>query len=125
VEFVHAGASGFIMKDATKMSFLGTIRSVAKGLNIIPAPVTGSLFSHVIDHAFKGGGVKPIDAVRMTKRELEIIALIADGLSNQEIGQHLHIAVYTVKSHVHNILEKLTLHSRLQISAYVHNEGHL
>jgi two-component system nitrate/nitrite response regulator NarL len=58
----------------------------------------------------------------MTKRERGIIALIADGLSNKEIAQRLNIATYTVKSHVHNILEKLALHSRLQISAYAQDE---
>ena len=55
------------------------------------------------------------NAVRMTKREREIIALIADGQSNKQIADNLNIATYTVKSHVHNILEKLTLHSRLQM----------
>ena len=122
VEFVEAGASGFIMKDATRASFLGTIRSVAKGAKVIPPPVTDSLFAHVIDYAFKEGKGNPTGAVRMTKREREIMALIADGLSNKEIGQQLNIATFTVKSHVHNILEKLALHSRLQISAHFHNE---
>jgi DNA-binding NarL/FixJ family response regulator len=59
----------------------------------------------------------------MTKREREIIALIADALSNKEIAERLNIATYTVKSHVHNILEKLALHSRLQISKYVTDDG--
>lgn len=116
VEFVGAGASGFIMKDAREVDFLGTIRSVAKGTKIIPPPLTGSLFSHVVEHAFKEGKDRPTDAVRLTKREREIVALIADGLSNKEIAQRLSIATYTVKSHVHNILEKLVLHSRLQIA---------
>jgi hypothetical protein len=50
----------------------------------------------------------------MTKREREVIELIAEGLSNKEIAQQLNIATYTVKSHVHNILDKLALHTRLQ-----------
>jgi len=49
--------------------------------------------------------------------------LIAEGMSNKEIAQRLSIATYTVKSHVHNILEKLALHSRLQIAAYTHRAG--
>jgi DNA-binding NarL/FixJ family response regulator len=59
----------------------------------------------------------------MTTREREIISLIAEGLSNKEIAQRLNVATYTVKSHVHNILEKLALHSRLQIAMYDHNDG--
>jgi DNA-binding NarL/FixJ family response regulator len=56
----------------------------------------------------------------MTKREREIINLIAEGMSNKEIAHQLSLATYTVKSHVHNILEKLALHSRLQIAAHAH-----
>lgn len=123
VEFVQAGASGFILKDATVKDFLSTIRSVAKGQKVLPLQLTGSLFSHVVEYALKAGKGKPTHAVRMTKREREVIALIADALSNKEIAQRLHIATYTVKSHVHNILEKLALHSRLQIALYSNNDS--
>ena len=57
----------------------------------------------------------------MTKREREITVLIADGLSNKEIALRLNIATYTVKSHVHNIMEKLALHTRLEVATYTHN----
>jgi len=123
VEFVEAGASGFILKDATVQEFLGTIRSVAQGVNVLPPSLTGSLFSHVIESALKKTKGKLINAVRMTKREREVIVLIADGMSNKEIAQRLNIAIYTVKSHVHNIMEKLALHSRLQIAKYTHEEN--
>jgi DNA-binding NarL/FixJ family response regulator len=116
VELVEAGASGFILKDATMEDFLGTIRAVAGGTKVLPPSLAGSLFSHVIESALKKGKGKLTNAARMTKREREIIALIADGLSNKEIAQRLDIATFTVKSHVHNILEKLALQSRLQIA---------
>jgi two-component system NarL family response regulator len=122
VEFVEAGASGFILKDATVKEFLGTIRSVAQGVKVLPPSLTGSLFSHVIEFALKKRNGKMTNAVRMTKREREIIVLIADGLSNKEIAQQLNIATHTVKSHVHNIMEKLALHTRLQIAKYTHEE---
>jgi DNA-binding NarL/FixJ family response regulator len=123
VEFVSAGASGFILKDATVKEFLGAIRSVAQGDKVLPPSLTDSLFSHVVDLALKKRKGKVSSAVRMTKRELEIIALIADGMSNKEIAQRLNIAVHTVKSHVHNIMEKLALHSRLQIAKFIHEEN--
>jgi DNA-binding NarL/FixJ family response regulator len=122
IEWVEAGASGFILKDATVEDFLGTIRSVARGAKVLPPSLAGSLFSHVIDNALKKGKGKLANAVRMTKREREIISLIAEGLSNKEIAQRLNVATYTVKSHVHNILEKLALHSRLQIAMFTHND---
>jgi DNA-binding NarL/FixJ family response regulator len=122
VESIEAGASGFIMKDATVKDFLGTIRSVYHGVKVLPPSLAGSIFSHVIEHTLKNGKGKITDAVRMTKREREIIAIIADGHSNKEIAQQLNIATHTVKSHVHNIMEKLALHSRLQIATYSHEK---
>ena len=59
----------------------------------------------------------------MTPREREVINLIAEGLGNKEIAARLHIATDTVKSHVRNIMEKLMLHTRLQIAAFAHRES--
>jgi DNA-binding NarL/FixJ family response regulator len=118
IEFVQAGAAGFILKDATIEDFIGTIRSVARGMSILPPLLTGSLFTHVVDLALQKGNGKLSDAVRMTKREREIIVLIAEGMSNKEIAQTLNLSIYTVKSHIHNILEKMALHSRLEIATY-------
>ncbi|MHB1050340.1 MAG: LuxR C-terminal-related transcriptional regulator [Bacteroidota bacterium] len=122
VEFIEAGASGFILKDATVPEFISTIRSVAEGHKILPPALTSSLFTHVIDIALKKRKGAITKAVRMTGREREIIALIGEGLSNKEIGANLNIATFTVKSHVHNILEKLALHSRLQIAVHAHDD---
>ena len=116
--FVKAGASGFILKNASPDDFLETIRAVAEGANILPSNLTDSLFSEIIDRALKGGKVKLKDAVRLTKREREIIGLIADGLSNKEIGQKLSVSDFTIKSHVRNIMEKLTLHTHLEVANY-------
>ena len=69
--------------------------------------------------ALKNDGGIPADAIQFTPRERQVVDLIAEGLSNKEIAESLHIATYTVKSHVHNILEKLALSTRLQIAAFV------
>jgi len=120
IEFVEAGAAGFILKDATVEDVFGTIRSVARGTKVLPPPLAESLFTHVVEQALqRGKGTFP-DAVRMTKREREIILLIAEGMSNKGIAQRLNLSTYTVKSHVHNILEKMALHSRLQIATHYH-----
>jgi DNA-binding NarL/FixJ family response regulator len=58
----------------------------------------------------------------MTKREREIIVLIAEGMSNKEIALKLNISTHTVKSHVHNVMEKLALHTRLQIAKFMHDD---
>ena len=56
----------------------------------------------------------------MTKRERQVNELIADGFTNREIAQKLHLSTYTIKSHVHNILEKLSLHAHVQIAKHAH-----
>jgi DNA-binding NarL/FixJ family response regulator len=125
LQFVKAGASGFILKDATPDDFLATIRSVAEGGKVLPPILNGSLFSQIIEHAVEGGRINLNKAIRMTKREREVIGLISDGLSNKEIGLRLHIATYTIKSHVHNIMEKLALHTRLEVANYAFTDGTL
>lgn len=120
VDFVEAGAAGFVLKDATIADVLGTIRAVAQGTKILPPLLTSSLFTHVVDHAFRRKKGDLLSAVRMTRREREVVVLIAEGMSNKEIAAKLNLSTYTVKSHIHNILEKMALHSRLEIAAHMH-----
>ena len=123
LEFVRAGVSGFILKDATIDDFLKTIRLVSQGIKVLPSLLTGSLFSQIVDHAVLGAkehSSKLMESVRMTKRERQVIELVSEGMTNKEIAQRLHLSTYTVKSHVHNILEKLALHTRVQIAKYAH-----
>lgn len=120
-EFVQAGVSGFMLKDISVTEFLKTIRSVYDGIRVLPAHLTGSLFSQIVEHAIDGlQPTKLEESVRMTKREKQVIELIADGFTNKEIAQKLHLSTYTVKSHVHNILEKLALNTRVQIAKHAH-----
>jgi DNA-binding NarL/FixJ family response regulator len=122
IQFIQAGASGFLMKDATRDDLFVTIRSVAAGATVVPPALASALLSYIAAQAAHGTpGVA--ESIRMTRREREIAALIAQGLSNKEIAQRLNVAPYTVKSHVHSILERLALHSRLQIAALVHGTG--
>jgi DNA-binding NarL/FixJ family response regulator len=123
VEFVNAGVSGFIMKDATLEDLVNTIRTVAEGARVLPPRMTGTLFSRIARDAVAKGRPGALLSVRMTPREREVINLIAEGLSNREIAERLRIATYTVRSHVRNVMEKLMLHTRLQIAAYAHRDG--
>jgi DNA-binding NarL/FixJ family response regulator len=120
-EFIQAGVSGFILQDASITEFLKTIRSVYQGIQVLPPHLTGSLFSQIVEqtiHSSKPSAI--VESVRMTKREKQVIELISDGATNKEIAQKLHLSTYTVKSHVHNILEKLALSTRIQIAKYAH-----
>ncbi len=121
--FVRSGVSGFIMKDASVEEFIETIRIVATGAQVLPRALTESLFSQIMrDDALATPAVLD-ESVRLTARERQIMDLLGAGLSNKEIAAGLHIAVHTVKSHVHNILEKLSLHTRMEVAAYSHGPG--
>ena len=123
-EFVQAGVSGFILKDANVTEFFKTIRSVYQGTQVLPPNLTGSLFSQIVDKAvIESSPSKIIESVKMTKRERQVIDLVADGLTNKEVAQRLHLSTYTVKSHIHNILEKLALHTRVQIANYAYTSN--
>ncbi len=117
VGFIKVGACGFIMKDATIDVLAGTIRLVAAGQDVLPPAMAATVFSHIAGTPSASSNPR---SVRLTRREGEIVGLIAEGLSNKEIAQQIHLSPYTVKSHVRNILEKLALHSRLQVAAYVY-----
>lgn len=121
-EFVNAGVSGFLTKDATLEELVRAIRTVVQGTAVLPLEMTGTLLSRIANEAAARSGPKALAAVRMTPREREVINLIAEGSSNKEIAGRLRIATHTVKSHVRNIMEKLTLHTRLQIAAYAHRD---
>jgi len=122
VQFVNAGVAGFILKDATLDEFVGTIRSVAEGARVLPPRMTSTLFSQIARAAVQRSPAAAREAVRMTPREREVIALIATGKSNKAIATELNVATDTVKSHVRNVMDKLALHSRLEIAAYAHNQ---
>ena len=121
--YVRAGASGFIMKDASVEEYLATIRAVAAGAEALPAPLTRSLFMEIVRNHQGGAAATAEPAERLTARERAVVDYLAQGLSNKEIAKRMNIAVHTVKSHVHNILEKLGLQSRLEVAGFKHAAG--
>jgi DNA-binding NarL/FixJ family response regulator len=123
VEFVTAGVAGFIVKDATLEEFLATIRSVARGDTILPPAMASTLFSQIIEEATLRGPAEVSEATDLTVRERKVVSLIGEGLSNKAIARMLGISPHTVKSHVRNIMDKLALHSRLQIAAHMHRSA--
>ena len=120
VEFVKAGGCGFILKDAPFSDYIATIKAVAGGARVLPPILTKSLFLQILEAALITGISEPDESIVLTRREQEVVGLISDGLSNKEIAERLHIATHTVKGHVHNILEKLALSTRLEIAAFAH-----
>jgi DNA-binding NarL/FixJ family response regulator len=118
--FVRAGAAGFLLKEASLDDLVRTIRAVVDGGSVLPEQLTTSLFGQIARHGVRDGRGPALAAVRLTPRERQVMELIGNGLSNKEIARRLQVALHTVKSHVHNVLEKLALHSRLEVAAFTH-----
>lgn len=112
---IEAGASGYVLKEASFNYLVETIRSANRGESFCSPQMAASLFSRVAELA---GERLPRSAIKLTPREIEVINKIAEGLSNKEIAQKLSIELQTVKNHVHNILDKLQLHNRLEAVQY-------
>ena len=117
LQLIKAGANGFVLKNTKSKDLLRILQSITKGATILPSLLVNSLFSQVVENAVESK-VSVEKTANMTKREQEVIKFVSDGLSNKEIGQNMHVSTYTVKSHIHNIMEKLALHTRLDIANF-------
>ncbi len=115
-DLIGAGATAFLMTEATTDDIVAIVHDVASGERSLPPELTHSLFAQLVRE--RAALVDAADSMMLTAREREIIAQLAEGLSNKEIAARLHIAIHTVKSHVHNILGKLSLRSRLEVVAH-------
>jgi DNA-binding NarL/FixJ family response regulator len=111
---LRAGARGYLLKTADPQEIIAAVRTVAGGGTVFDPDVTAAV----------ADGVRNDDAlVQLTERELEVLKLIAAGLSNQEIGDALYIGVKTVKTHVSNILAKLGVYDRTQAAVFALRHG--
>jgi DNA-binding NarL/FixJ family response regulator len=116
VECAEAGIVGYVGRDASLLDLIATVRSVADGETLCTPRMAARLMRRVAELANqpRSSRIPP----RLTRRELQIVVLIDEGLSNKEIAQRLHIELPTVKHHVHNVIEKLGVRSRLQVAAH-------
>ncbi|MEU4634102.1 response regulator [Micromonospora chalcea] len=120
-EALRAGASGFLLKDAPPAQLLHGVRTVASGAALLAPEVTRQLVGRYAARIRPAEGA-PAD-VGLTPRELEVLRLIADGLSNSEIAARLVISQETVKTYVSRILTKLDLRDRVQAVVYAYRTG--
>lgn len=106
---IMAGASGYVLKEIRSSDLVGAIRTVAAGQSLIDP----SLTSRVLDRVRNGPATAP-ELATLTEQELKLLGLIAEGLTNRQIGEHMFLAEKTVKNYVSNILAKLGLERRTQ-----------
>ena len=115
---VKAGALGYLLKDATPDELLTAVRNVNRG-----EPAMNSIIANNLMREIRRESDLPPTAEPLTVREVEVLKLVAQGKSNQEIAETLVISERTVRTHVSNILSKLHLANRTQAALYALREG--
>ncbi len=119
---IKAGANGYLLKEISIEEVADAIRSVTTGQSLL-SPSMASKLLNEFNALAKQADEKPrLAAPRLTTRELEVLKLVAQGMSNRDVAEQLFIAENTVKNHVRNILEKLQLHSRMEAVVYAVRE---
>ncbi|UMG94657.1 response regulator transcription factor [Nocardioides sp. TF02-7] len=119
-EAVKSGASGYLLKDSSIEEVAQGIRVVAEGQSLISPSMAAKLIDEFKTMSKPERASGP--ALKLTDRELEVLRLVAKGLSNRDVAQRLAISENTVKNHVRNMLEKLQLHSRMEAVMYAVRE---
>jgi DNA-binding NarL/FixJ family response regulator len=118
---LRAGASGFLLKDVKAAQLVDAIRTIAAGEALIAPAITKRLVAEFAARPLKLQ--RPPKLAELTPRELEVLTLIAQGLSNREIARHLVVGEATVKTHVTRILAKLRLRDRVQAVVLAYESG--
>jgi DNA-binding NarL/FixJ family response regulator len=121
-EALRAGASGFLVKDAPADQLVTAVRCLAAGDALIDPSITRRLITRFALAARRTGGLPP-ELDRLTARELDVLRLVARGLSNNEIARELVVEENTVKTHVSRILTKLNLRDRVQAVVVAYETG--
>ena len=119
-EAIKAGASGYLLKEVDPSEIADALRQIHEGHSLLSPAVASKLVSEfaAISKRSDERATRPT----LTDRELEVLRLAADGLTNRQIGRRLQISENTVKNHIRNILEKLHLHSRMEAVLYAVRE---
>lgn len=121
LRYVEAGAAGYVLKDDSLDEMIETIRAAEEGEVFVSPKIAAAMMERLSDLAQMFSDVENsvTDDADLTDRELEVLELIGEGLTNQQISERLVIEVGTVKNHVHSILEKLNVSSRGEAAAYL------
>jgi DNA-binding NarL/FixJ family response regulator len=122
-EALRAGASGFLLKDAPADELVAAIRVVAAGDSLLAPGVTRRVIDAFVQRAPQPATVRDERLATLTPREVEVLGLLARGLSNLDIAERLFVSEGTTKTHVSNVLMKLGLRDRVQAVIFAYENG--
>ncbi|MBE9912564.1 response regulator transcription factor [Paenibacillus donghaensis] len=117
VEAVEAGAVSYVLKTVSADELIYALQGAKRGMPVMTGDVSQALTRGIRQRTVQG------DSSGMTEREKEVLLLIAEGKSNKDIAEELHISIKTVKTHVSNLLMKCELEDRTQLAIYAHRKG--
>nr|WP_138494279.1 response regulator transcription factor [Paenibacillus pinistramenti] len=117
VEAIEAGAVSYVLKTVSAEELIYALQGAYRGMPVMTGDVAQALTRGIRQKTVQG------DTAGLTEREKEVLLLIAEGKSNKEIGEELHISIKTVKTHVSNLLMKCELEDRTQLAIYAHRQG--
>ena len=120
LQAIEAGAITYVLKTVSSDELAHVIRSSYRGLQVMNSEVSQALTRGLRQRSTQSG---QDDGAGLTSREMEVMLLIADGKSNKDIAEELHISIKTVKTHVSNLLMKCEVEDRTQLAIYAHRKG--
>jgi two-component system, NarL family, nitrate/nitrite response regulator NarL len=120
---IEAGAAGLLQREASLEELLQNIRALIAGEALCSPRIIALLFSQIAEEAHARKHMQQPGQPHLTSRERQILALLEERCTKKEIAVRLEIEIQTVKNHVHNILEKLQLHSRREAASYARERG--
>ncbi|NUU25420.1 MAG: response regulator transcription factor [Streptomycetaceae bacterium] len=123
VEALRAGASGFLLKDVPADDLIAAIRVIADGDALLAPSITRRLLDMYASRLPAAEDPTPDTLAMLTEREVEVLRLVARGMSNAEIATELFVSETTVKTHVGHVLTKLGLRDRVQAAVYAYESG--
>ena len=123
IEALRAGARGFLLKSDPSCELLDAVRKVSQGGALLAPSVTRQILSRLAAELSHEADGPPVDLHSLTARELGVLRLLAEGLSNAEIADVLWVGEATVKTHVSSLLRKLGLRDRVQAVVLAHRAG--
>ncbi len=120
---LRAGAVGFLLKDTPPEDLVGAVRKAHEGQAVLDPAITPAVIAHFTDQAGQGRQAARQRLEVLSRRELEVLACLGEGLSNADIGQRLKLSETTVKSHVSRVMDKLGCANRTQAAILAYEAG--
>jgi len=122
-QMVRAGANGYVLKNADKKELFAAVRAVAAGKRFFSPGVSDLMIDEFVKHSKESTGSPEAKVVPLTKREIEILRYIAQGLTNKRIAEKIYLSVRTVNTHRNNLMQKLGIHETAGLVRYAIQSG--